>query len=306
MTESRILMAWFGALLLAIPVHGALAQGQDSTPVLRDRQVISTLLPGVWNNNNQSYFDRRIGVSDDDRHGRLHAEIERDGDAADRFVMGLTWGQDKTRATEWTLELADGDDAVEMTLTKRAGKASGDACVVLWRREAAQFRGRAVGGAGCTNLPGAWVLSEQQLWLAPLTAPDQPSPVSAYKLHRTRAFKCYVDIPGVGGGRDEPYERYGEFDTHDGGGLIRIQTNDEPSRDLGVSLWRVDWPINNYKGVFTRDVLVIAVIEFMPDGTVTEHGYSFSESGVTRLGVNLKWMLASCYIQSNAEQTPFM
>lgn len=306
MTESRLVAVWTAAFLLVIPVHGALAQGQDSTPVLRDRQVISTLLPGVWNNNNQSYFDQRIGVADSDTHDRLHVEIERADAANDRFAMNLTWGQDDAPATEWTLELAEGDGVVEMTLRKSAAKASDDACVVLWRREAAQFRGTAVGGAGCTNLPGAWLLSEQQLWLTPLTAPDRQPPVSAYKLHRTRAFKCYVDIPGVAGGRDEPYERYGEFDTHDGGGLIRIQTRDDPSRELGVSLWRVDWPINNYEGVFTRDVLVIVVIEFMPDGSVTQHGYSFTEPDVARVGVNLIWMLASCYIQSNAEQTPFM
>ena len=103
--------AWIAALF-AFPLHHASAQGQDSTPVLRDRQVIGTLLPGVWNNNNQSYFDRRIGVPDADAHGRLHVEIERDDSEATGFRMRLRWGTDSDPAAEWQLALADGADAV--------------------------------------------------------------------------------------------------------------------------------------------------------------------------------------------------
>lgn len=302
-------MKWIQALLVLLglgvmPLQQVAAQGQDSTIVERDRQVIATLLPGVWNNNNQSYFDRRLKVADDDAHGRLHIHVE--SDAPMRFTLQLRWGSTQEAATNWSVELADGEDAVAMTLRNIADKADAQACVVLWRREAAQFRGAMAEDARCGGLPVDWVLSEDQMWLGPLTAPGRPATASAFKLHRTRAFKCYADIPGVGGGRDEPFERYGEYDIHDGGGLIRFSLKGSPDRKLGISLWRVDWPINNYEGVFTRDVLVLSVLEFLPDDTVIDHGYTFTEPTVGRLGVNLKWMLASCYTQSNVDQRPFM
>ena len=124
-----------------------------------------------------------------------------------------------------------------------------------------------------------------------------------YQLHRVRPFKCYADIPGVGGGRDEPYDRYGEFELHDQGGSTWFTTKD--GRELGISLLLVDWPINNYEGVFTRDSFVVYVSEKI-DGERMEHGYAFTVPEADRIGINLKWMLVLCYMQSNRDATPYM
>lgn len=291
-------------LAFSVPLRHAAAQGQDSTVVERDRQVIETLIVGVWNNRTQNYFDGRVKVAADDSHGRAHVTIEAATDGG--YSLNLFWGGAATAAQTWSLSLADGADAVEMTVRQAGAKAGARACTVLWRREAAQFRGTTIGGPGCAGLPATWVLAEQQLWLSPLVAPDAPVPATAYKLHRTRPFYCYADMPGVGGGRVEPFERYGEFAIHDGGGLYRFRPKDAAEREIGISLWRIDWPINNYDGVFTRDLLVLSIIEFMPEGSVKEHGYSLTEPDVTRLGINLKWILVSCYMQSNTTVTPFM
>jgi hypothetical protein len=70
-----------------------------------------------------------------------------------------------------------------------------------------------------------------------------------------------------------------------------------------VSLLNVDWQINNYKGVFTRDSLVLYVNE-LKDGKRIAHGYSFTDPVVDRLGINLKWMLAYCYRESNRDAKP--
>ena len=41
----------------------SLAQGQDTTPWSRDLQVIEVMLPGLYSNANQAYFDGRRQVS---------------------------------------------------------------------------------------------------------------------------------------------------------------------------------------------------------------------------------------------------
>ena len=73
-----------------------------------------------------------------------------------------------------------------------------------------------------------------------------------------------------------------------------------------MRLFLVDWPINNYIGYFTRDSLVIYIMEKMSTGTIKEHGYAFTVPEANRVGINLKWMLASCFMISGQEATPSM
>ena len=170
-------------------------------------------------------------------------------------------------------------------------------CDLLWQREAAQFK--ATNDSDCdSSLPGELVISDTQLWMT-LGAEAGGD----YQLHRVRPFKCYADVPAVSGGRDEPYERYGEFELHDRGGSKWFETKD--GRELGISLFLVDWPINNYDGVFTRDSFVVYVSEKV-DGARKEHGYAFTVHDADRIGINLKWILVLCYMQSNRDATPYM
>ena len=147
--------------------------------------------------------------------------------------------------------------------------------------------------------PAALALSKQQFWWAPRGTSE-----SAVKLHRARQFTCYADIPGVGGGRDIPYTRYDNLNLHDQGAETWFV--DKDGRNLGLRLFNVDWPINNYDGYFTRDSLVIYVIEKLDDGSTKEHGYAFTLPEANRIGINLKWLLASCFMISGKVDTPTM
>ena len=142
----------------------------------------------------------------------------------------------------------------------------------------------------CRGSPIALSLAQQQLWWGSRRND------SAVKLHRSRVFTCYADIPGVGGGRDEPYTRYDNLSLHDQG--AETWFTDKDGRTLGLRLFNVDWPINNYEGYFTRDSLVIYVVEKFDDGTTKEHGYAFTLPEANRIGINLKWLLASCFMVS--------
>ncbi len=310
----RVMIA--AALFVAVqqsPV--AFAQGEDSTTAERDLMVLAAMLPGIYSNTNQVYFDTRLAR--DPRHALLTAEVEAlPVSDAQWFAMSLGWGREQDPAAVWLLQLELRNDKREAWLNVsniepkrlehlrrgRLPRGKVDGCSYRWAREAAQFTAEGQPGCGNLDLDGI-VLSEPELWLQGIGDP-QGSPTDL-ALHRARPFSCYVDVPGVGGGRDEPYHRYDGFKIHDRGGEFWFDTKEEPSRRLGVNLLNVDWQINNYDGIFTRDSLVIYVNE-IKDGQRIAHGYSFTDPVVDRLGINLKWMLAYCYMESNKDAKPSM
>ena len=283
-------LAWL--LPIAVPNQG-LAQGQDSTPWSRDLQVIEVMLPGFYSNANQAYFDGRRKVDDPQPRHNLLIEVAGDGfditlSAPDGTVMS---------SQRWSLAEDDQRRAVRMEISDADGT---PLCPVWWSRDAAQFS--AEGDAECTEgigSPAALALGEQQFWWTSRGASD-----AAVKLHRARQFTCYADIPGVGGGRDIPYTRYDNLSLHDQGAETWFV--DKDGRNLGLRLFNVDWPINNYDGYFTRDSLVIYVIEKLDDGSTKEHGYAFTQPEAGRIGINLKWLLASCFMISGKVDTPTM
>jgi len=283
-------LAWL--LPIAVPNQG-LAQGQDSTPWSRDLQVIEVMLPGFYSNANQAYFDGRRKVDDPQPRHNLLIEVAGDGfditlSAPDGTVMS---------SQRWSLAEDDQRRAVRMDISDADGT---PLCPLWWSRDAAQFSTE--GDAECTEgmgSPAALALGEQQFWWTSRGASD-----AAVKLHRARQFTCYADIPGVGGGRDIPYTRYDNLSLHDQGAETWFV--DKDGRNLGLRLFNVDWPINNYDGYFTRDSLVIYVIEKLDDGSTKEHGYAFTLPEANRIGINLKWLLASCFMISGKVDTPTM
>ena len=223
----------FAAAFFVLPAFG---QGQDSTPEERDLMVIAEMLEGGYSNANQAYFDYR--VDRDPKHSGFELQVELDQTPESGELVFSASGSNGLQQ-QWAISTAHAENAVRMRVFDRQLDGY---CDMLWRREAAQFRATAT---GCdSGFPAELVLSEQQLWI---TLSRQNG--GDYQLHRVRDFKCYVDIPGVGGGRAIPYDRYGEFEIHDQGGSHWFTSKE--GREIGVSLLLVDWPINNYDGVFT-------------------------------------------------------
>ena len=274
-------------------VGQGLAQGQDTTPWSRDLQVIEVMLPGFYSNANQAYFDGRRKV--DDPQSRHNLLIE----TADNGFHATLSAPDGSVISDqrWSLAEDDRRQAVRMDVSDATGK---PLCPVWWTRDAAQFSATSDPECGeGIDSPGALALGEQQMWWTPRGASE-----AAVKLHRARQFTCYADIPGVGGGRDIPYTRYDNLSLHDQGAETWFV--DKDGRNLGLRLFNVDWPINNYDGYFTRDSLVIYVIEKLDDGSTKEHGYAFTLPEANRIGINLKWLLASCFMISGKVDTPTM
>ncbi len=275
---------------------GVFAQGQDSQPEDRDLLVIETMLLGGFDNANQNYFDQR--GKRDIRHRRIHAEVVQ-AENGGGFIASAYWDNDPDVVLgSLKLNLVANSDvgAVEMRVS-RVDDSEGEACSLYWRREAAQFRATPAGDCE-SPIISEMVLGQQQVWVTLANVEN-----GDFQMHRIRNFECYADIPGVGGGRDEDYERYEGFKIHDQGGAVWFDSKD--GRRLGISLFLADWPINNYDGIFTRDSFVIYASEEI-DGVRKEHGYAFTVPEADRIGINLKWMLASCFMKSNKFATPYM
>ncbi|MEE4174776.1 MAG: hypothetical protein V2I57_11035 [Xanthomonadales bacterium] len=305
-------------MLAAAP---ALAQGQDSTPGERYLRIVAELLPGTWDNANQHYFDKRRDLPGEARHRRTQVEIEplvAPHLGAHVFVWRAAHrigSEAPVRDERLLLLRADGPPEVVSLTLVRVPDSPGDRSFAAWslrdleatgsctwylRRDAGGFRGEpAPDRCAGSDLANRWLsLSPQDLFLAvpglvPAEGPDARQ--SAYWLERARDFHCYADVPGVGGGRDEPFDRYDGIELHDKGGMHWFRTRDADSRQIGLSLQAVTWHVlNENNGNFNRNSLVIYVVEKLADGSVKEHGYAFTDPKAERIGVNLKWMLVNC------------
>lgn len=342
MFSHRGLPALLTFLALVVLPGFAAAQGQDSTPGERYRLIMSEMLPGVYDNMNQHMFDGRRGLPQADRHKRMRTEITRI-EAPHFGAHVFLWvnkykegDQDKETFRVATLEESGSPDEFIMQhyfsdaeslsesdfeTLKPGDLQRTDGCDYVFKRRASHFRGRQLSKACQFDWEGKQVytdneieLSETGLWFVDhkyvLDTGERITGVASgepFWLERARKFHCYADVPGVGGGLDIPFERFDDMTLYDKGDFGWFETKLNEERELGVMLQAVTWHLNNEKdGDFNRDSLVLAVMEKMPDGSVTEHGYAFGEKDATRIGVNLKWMLANCAIVPRGEARPEM
>lgn len=312
-------VALFQALFCVLSLCGVkwvLAQGQDGTPAERDIMILAELLPGAYNNANQAYFDVRLKVPVEKRHKNLHTEINRinalnfgeyvflrkvyensGGEAVQIYLhtLDVDFGIQAVRMKTYILDKVPGKKIRKQDATYLAG------CDLLWQREVSQYRGELAVKACLINQQTSafdMQLSDEGLWVKALG--DSLSP---YKKDRARPFSCYIDVPGVGGGRDIPYKRYDLGSIHDLGDEGWIKTAD--GQEIGLSLFRVHWTFNNYDDVFARPSFVIYLKTKTDNGDVIEKGYSFTSPDAQRIGINLKWALAYCYMVSNEDIKPF-
>lgn len=323
------------------PASGV-AQGQDSTPGERYLRIMAELLPGVWDNANQVYFDRRRGLPGAERRRRHQLHIERiEAPALGRWVF--SWDQGRITeegafernaplrlatlvagpsAETVTLEFLDFPASQAATLAPSGLQADRlepadlepprPACAYHFRRDAGGFRAQRTDETCDAQWEGRTLvmqpsiaLAEDELFISgpgirfnPLTgAVTETGNPHVYRFERARTFHCHADMPGVGGGRDVPFERYDGITLYDKGGSHWFTTREDPPRRIGFSLTAVTWDVlNEDNGHFNRDSLVLYVSEALDGGERMQHGYAFTAPEAERIGVNLQWILVNCAI----------
>ena len=288
-------MARISALALLALLAGPLfAQGMDSTPAERQLRILASMLPGHYSNANQAYFDVRRKVPEAARHGKLEISITPARDYSGNG-QAFIWRERGQEARLVLSTAADDPTGIRAEFELRDGAA--------WRidparslrivRAAQSFSGKSASGGGIQ-------ISARELWLD--SGNGDP-----YWLERSREFHCYADVPGVGGGRDIPFQRYDDISLHDQGGEHWFTTTDADRRQLGLRLLRVNWHVlNEAGGNFNRNSLVLYVNERLADGSEKEHSYAFTDPDADRIGVNLKWMLVNCAMTPRQLASPEM
>lgn len=273
--------------LLMLPASAGWSQGTDQLTAQRNMMIIAQWLSTGpedarrYDSIEQAYFEGRHikeGGHETDavRNPRRALTMTRANSALTRYTVE----RDGVR-TDWTFSIDAAADAI------RLNRGNSDArCDLLIRREVGQFAGHS--SPGCVT-PQGLALTETALWEG---SGSDPQSWTRFRLART--FYCFADVPGVGGGRNIPFKRFGPFKTDDQGGKVRFVTHETPPRTMEITLRNVAWAYNNAPGQFTRNSLTMYISTIDGAGVATEGAYTFGEPTAQRIGINLKHILANC------------
>ena len=172
-------------------------------------------------------------------------------------------------------------------------------CHIHWSRTGIGFSGEAI-GAGCPTIfprpsSDAEDASEKiRLSLDPTNfhvKVERGDASSNAEFRKARPFSCWTAVlrgathgDSGEGNRDWDFRR--GLNIHDQGGVITLETDETPSRSVRLRLRDVDWPHGE-----RRPSLTLYVLEGDSDRAVS---YAWTEGGGERIGINLRWLQASC------------
>ncbi|MGQ3178659.1 MAG: hypothetical protein ACT6SC_13780, partial [Blastomonas fulva] len=114
-------------------------------------------------------------------------------------------------------------------------------------------------------------------------------------LRRARPFTCWLtvkrDAAGSAGATSENNEDWlfkSNMRTHDQGGRLWLGGGDSGAPEAIIRIRNVVWP----EPTRNRPSLVLYV--FTPDDTNRAVAYGWADPGAVRVGINQRWMQASC------------
>ncbi len=181
-------------------------------------------------------------------------------------------------------------------------------CDVLWRRQENQFVGAVPEGScrvtssrsGRTLvISDDLVLTQDAIWIHDRAEDEQGQYVYGnragvpHQLRRPRGFLCWSGVlrgashgdSGEGASSDDWFFQRDQW-IHDQGGDLIITSDETPARQVLLRLRRVEWPFGT-----NRPSLTLYVHEA---GAMRALSYAWGEYDAERLGINLRWLQASC------------
>lgn len=298
----------------------------------RDMRTFLEWFPGRYDNNNEVMFADDIGTPEEHRNGRIHSifypvDLPAFGDHvfyvqqyADNqpdqiyrqriYVFTADYEANAIRldihAPNDVDPLLDAHldpsrlDGLTPEMTR-----SYPGCEVYWRRQENQFIGETVRGACRVEsrsgrmlvIEDDLVLTEDAIWIQDRANTEDGDYVFGnqagipHRLEKVRPFRCWTAIlrgaehGDSGEGMDDWWFTRNVF-LHDQGGVARLTTDEETPREIELRLGRPTWPYGN-----SRPSTTLYVYEGGSDRAVS---YAWSEHDAERVGVNLRWLQASC------------
>jgi hypothetical protein len=271
-------MRRFAAILTAaVALSVPLAAGEA--------EDFAKLLEGRYDNELQVFFEKDKATPNSPQRENRHVVIRKSSDAFFSVQIMSDARADHPLEEVWAVSERAG--SVETAITGFSDKEPVK-CTATWRREGAAFA--VAPGKGCNSTiarEGATLTAEG------LETGQRADGLPPDAFKRIRPFECWVAVlrgakhgdAGRGAKDTDWFFKRGVW-IHDQGGVATIATDESPAREIKLRLRRVAWPSGP-----NRPSLTLYVMEPGDDRAVS---YAWGEFDAERLGLNLRWMQASC------------
>ena len=318
MTKTGIVL--LGALLLNCPAAFA-----DEAAVLdKDFRILMEWFPGVYDNQEQVYFENEQDVAEGLRHERIHHVFKRvdlpefgdnvlyvqqhlndDPEQIYRQRIYVFTPDYETNAIRLTIHTPKDTEALidaHLDTSKLDGLTLDDTiirpgCEVYWKRQANQFVGDMQENA-CTFesqrsnkriiIDDDLVLTQGELWINDRAEDEDGNYVFGHKQgipHKNRKARRFECWVAIQQ-RDEDWTFRQGVEVFDQGGLAWIDTDEDEPQRVGIKLRNVEWPYGT-----NRPSLVLYAYRETVERAVS---YAWAEPTAELLGINLRWMQGSC------------
>ncbi|MGB3457403.1 MAG: hypothetical protein WBG08_06850 [Litorimonas sp.] len=244
---------------LAPDVHAQSSVKKDAHTRIaeRDLRELKRLLPGIYTNEEQVYFQTNLDLPEDQHVPRVELVMERAGEA---FESVLTYSDGRQLVARHDFRVEGG---VIRAVALRDGRAE---CERTTTREFESYHGK-----GCE---GPFVVTPDGIML------DYGGP--RIDLLRARTFNCWASPRK----EDGTYAFYNDLVLHDQGGRLWIEATDSHPR-VGLKMRNVRWPTG-----INRDSLVLYTYQGEDEDYAP--AYTWTDPDAERIAINTRWLQASC------------
>jgi hypothetical protein len=291
----------FGFLAGALVLQSQAVSADEPPPYLKkDLHDLASMLVGQWDNDRQIFFLADSGADPARVTPRQHFNVERAASDELEQAASLTLSGETGKNIVITYHITAGSGFIRQAFSQSPD--TGATCEVLWQRTGTGFSGRSA-DASCADLfpapPGEqtadfdFSLSDKEFWVAS----SRGQAISEIRFRRARAFSCWAAVlkgarhGDTGEGLDD-WEFLPNVTLHDQGGEAVLQTKEVPPRTIRLKLRDVEWPYGT-----RRPSLTLYVYDNDSDRAAS---YAWTEGGADRIGINLRWIQASCTYQDAA------
>ena len=314
---NRLLLIMLCAIAMAV-------RADDAAILEKDFRIMMTWLPGVYDNQEQVYFEEEQGIEEELRHQRLHSVVEQVelpafGEHVFYVQQHLNDDPDQIHQQRiYSFRLDHDQKAIRLIVyVPNDPAALTDAhndpmlleamtpdqttvlpgCDIFWQRKENQFVGYLQPDA-CSYVPKGedqritvandWLLTTDALWISERAYDARGNLLTGHptgeptKSRKARRFECWMTVMR----RDGEWTFRRGLEVHDQGGMVWLSTDEEDPQQAGIKMRNVNWPYGT-----NRPSLVLYAHR---PGEARAVSYAWAEPTAKRLGINLRWMQASC------------
>ena len=311
-------------LLTALWVVMTSAHADEAAVLDKDFHTMMAWFPGVYDNQEQVYFEQEQEVDEALRHERIHHVFEPvylPAFGEHVFYVQQHLNDDPTQIYRQRIYAFRPDyeeGAIRLTIhipndvaslvdahldpTKLSGLSPEQTrvlpgCDVFWRRQSNHFVGYMTPNA-CSYVSSEsgkriifnddLLLTEEALWISDRAQDEEGNRVFGHptgvphKNRKARRFECWMTAMQ----RDGEWTFRRGLEIHDQGGMVWLETEEEAPQQVGIKMRNVRWPYGN-----NRPSLVLYAYRPDEDRAVS---YAWADPSAQRIGINLRWMQASC------------